>query len=304
MTDNAAFADGTAFALEAVHLGQHRRRDEISLHARVSATIDRIRADAPGCVIEVLDFQGDRVAVPAPGIDFVGPVEMFDVPREAPRQVVVFGADAAARFGEAFPDMARCPFGGAGTASRSPWRGTIWAGTSSASCSSATSSVRRLTASPAMPACHGGRCWTARAWRSGPPIRASGPIDNFDGLNGFEPRYLVFHDRRAAEAFGKQFPTMGRERLAEASNNLARGQEGVRRGHPRCVCSATAADGLLAQAMTVNHSAALHQSSSPAAPRSRIARMRRADIRSSGSRSATFARAARPSASRPNRTST
>ena len=65
-------------------------------------------------MIQVLDFQGDRVAVPAPGIDFVGPVEMFDVPREAPRQVVVFGADAAARFGEAFPDMARCPFGGAG----------------------------------------------------------------------------------------------------------------------------------------------------------------------------------------------
>jgi hypothetical protein len=101
-------SDGTVFGLQARHLGMNRIR-EIHLHAGVSATLDRIRHDVPGCIIDVLDGHGDRIPVRGSTGAFVAPVEIFDIPREAPRQLVVYGDDAAARVGEALPDLECLP---------------------------------------------------------------------------------------------------------------------------------------------------------------------------------------------------
>lgn len=208
--------DGTAFGLEAGHLGRHRSSDEIGLHARVSATLDRIGADVPDCAIDVLDGHGDRMKLPGPAGDFVGPVGMFDVSREAPHQVVIYGPAAAAQFGEAFPDMVRRPYAG-------PADGIAFAldqehlGRDQFGLIHLNEEVWQAIDS--LP----GDARMAR-WRvfdgEGMPVkptrtRASGPIDAFKGLTGFEPRYVVFYDRVAAERFGKMFPAMRGERLAE-----------------------------------------------------------------------------------------
>lgn len=207
--------DASAFGLEPGHLGRHRSRDEIYLHTRVSARLDRIGEQCPHCVTDVLDGHGARMPVPVATSDFVVPVEMFDVPREAPHQIVVYGPDAAAQLGEAFPDLPCRPHAAPdGIAFE---LSTTHLGRDQFGLIHLSDEIRRAIDSLPGDA-------RASRWKvldgEGMPIapsrtRASGQVAEFEGLNGFEPRYVVFHDRRAAETFGKLFPAMRTERLAE-----------------------------------------------------------------------------------------
>ena len=206
--------EGTAFRLGPAHLGRHRHTDQISLHARVSATLERICRGGSGGLVDVLDGLGERVRIGKPAGEFVQPVELFDVPREAPHQLVVYGQDAAARVGNAFPDMPHRPYAGQdgiafeldGAHLGKDQFGlvhlneAVWQAIDSVLGDSGAS---------------GWKVFDGEGLPVAPTrTRASGQIDAFEGLNGFEPRYVVFRDQRAAERFARRFPAMRSFRLA------------------------------------------------------------------------------------------
>jgi hypothetical protein len=219
-----AMTDGTVFGLQARHLGMNSFR-EIHLHAEVSATLDRIRNEVPGCVVDVRDGHGDRVAAPGPAGAFVTPVEIFDVPAEAPRQLVVHGEEAAARVGDALPDLVRLP--AAGPADGVAFEldrehlgkdrfglvylnDDVMLAIASVVGDTAPAQCRVLDGEglpvkpPRQPSPVGGREGSRFAGFEPGPV---------SGLNGFEPRYVVFHDRGAAERFARLYPAMRQDAL-------------------------------------------------------------------------------------------
>ena len=229
MTEHA-LTDGTAFGLGPGHLGRNRF-GEISLHARVSATLDRICRDVPGCVVDVLDDDGDRLRLPAPVGAFVEPVEMFDIPRAAPHWLVVYGRDAAAPFGDAFPDMVGRPYAGFSDGIAFEL-GREHLGRDRFGLIHLGDDLRRAIDGIFKDAGykHVGFGDAGRSqWKvfdgEGLPVKPSRPgvgepvagfaAEPVSVFNGFEPRYVVIHDRRAAERFGQLFPKMRRDRLAD-----------------------------------------------------------------------------------------
>lgn len=210
--------DATVFLLALGHLGRDRFGTTY-LHARVSATLDRICADVPGSFFDVRDRSDNGIGVPQRPDAFAGPVEDYDVlgDPKAPNKVVVFAHDAAARLGAAFPDMPRRPHDGIAFAlegahlSRDRF-GSVYL----------SPEVAR-----AIGACVGGGgpgLWHKVVDGEGLPAVSNAFSELGAGfsadrevaaLNGFEPRYVVFHDRGAAEKFGRLFPAMRRERLGE-----------------------------------------------------------------------------------------
>jgi hypothetical protein len=197
----------SAFGLLPTHLGRHLFSDEIHLHARVSALLDAIRADVPGCNFDLRDRNDDVLGAPQRASDFVRPVEEYDVPETAPHTIVADGTEAAARLAAAFPDMVRRPYDGVafelgGEHLREERFGLVEL---NLDLQRAIDSV--LGDSPIVPY----RVFDGE----GVPVKRSrlGFGDKFP--SGFEPRFIVFYDRRAAETFARLFPLMPREALVD-----------------------------------------------------------------------------------------
>lgn len=228
--------DATAFGLEPGHLGRNRL-GEISLHARVRDALARVCRAVPDSIFDVLDGHGDRMKLPAPPGDFVAPVEAFDIHPGAPHQIVAYGADAAARFGQACPDMACRPYAGPGEAIVFEL-GQEHLGRDSFGLPCLTDEVTRAI-DAVFGAAPGSRCKVfdgeglafKPARGSARPRGISDRIASFDGdhasaLNGFEPQYVAIFDRAAAERFARQFPAMPRRDLAEHERIRRRARSG------------------------------------------------------------------------------
>ncbi len=200
--------DGTAFTLLPGHLGRNGL-GEVWLHVRVSAALDGICATVPGAYFHVRDRRGARVQ--RPGSSFVATVAAFEALAEtAPQVLVVRGGEAAAQVGRAFPDMPAGPDEGvafeldAAQLGRDRW-GLV----------QVAAEVRQAIDAvlAAVPEAH---CQVLDG--EGLPLRGGGTgrqvLGFGEALDGFEPQYLAFADRRAAAAFARRFPAMRRHELA------------------------------------------------------------------------------------------
>ncbi len=210
--------DAMVFGLAPGHLGMNRFR-RIYLHARVSATLDRICAEVPGSFFDVRDRNDIAIGVPDQPGAFVEPVGEYDVRSDpkAPHQVMMHGQDAATRLGDAFPDMPRRPCDGIAFALEGAHLSRDRFGSVHLS-AAVERAIGRCVAGAGPALRHKvvdgeGLPAVSNAFSEpGPGFSAGGDVSP---LNGFEPRYVVFHDRGAAERFGALFPAMRRERLAE-----------------------------------------------------------------------------------------
>lgn len=208
----------TVFKLAPDHLGEDRL-GRIFLHARISAALDRSCADVPDGWFDVRDGHDDSIPVPERPEEYMAAVGEFDVLPGMPHKVVVFGEAAVARFGAAVPDILGRPYDGTvfvldGEHLSLDKYGLV----------GLAEEVRQAidVAGPG----NGPECLAFKVF-DGDGKRAvysgdSDPSDPFidegapvSRLNGFEPRYVVFQDRRAAERFAARLPGMRRERLVE-----------------------------------------------------------------------------------------
>lgn len=221
-------ADGVVFSLEVAQLGGNAL-GEIHLHAAFRLVLEDLVGASLGALYDVLDGEGERMALPAAPLTFTDPVEPFDVGPGAPRAVVVYEDAVAERLAAAFPHLARSPrqdpeglaFAlGAAELALDPFGLAHLAPVVQAALE-----VARRAAPDAR-----ARLFTD----DGTPVRAHvtsfaeqlAPLqaEPVAMLNGAEPRWLAFASPGAAAAFTRALPGLERRRLAdlEALWRLAR----------------------------------------------------------------------------------
>ena len=213
--------EGTAFTLHPEHLGLHLSTRRVWLHARVSLMLERLTVEFPGSLYDVLDDQGTRLRIPDSTSDFATPNDSVGAPAGAPGCIVVYGQEAAARFGDTYPDMRRRPHAGPGEAVAFELDGSQL-GRDAFGFTRVTADVMHAI-DRALASAVTARCTVLDGEGIPVPQRRSGGSDRIEPLNsepvcvinGFQPQYLAFADRRAAEAFGRLFPGMRRYALAD-----------------------------------------------------------------------------------------
>jgi hypothetical protein len=220
--------DGTMFRLQPEHLGRHHVSDAIFLHARVSTALDRICQDVPGCIVDVLDRDGDRIPVPSPASSFVQPIEMLYPPTSAPDRVVVYGPEAAARDVATFLGMPGRPYVAPDGIAFELGREHLCR--DQFNLIHLDDNVRRAIKS-ALDAAPNSRFrildGEGYRIRSAQQLSlAAAPYGEDQDLSmftsGFEPQHVVFYDRRAAATFAQVFPAMCKEELASLERRWRR----------------------------------------------------------------------------------
>lgn len=107
--DLPLMSDGAQFSLRPAYLGRNAF-GEIHLLAAFRCALEALANELPGAALyDVLDGTNERMTRPSAPEDFSEPVEVFDIPPEAPHAVVVYDGALADRLAAAFPELSRGP---------------------------------------------------------------------------------------------------------------------------------------------------------------------------------------------------